>query len=382
MLFCTGKSAEFGISSLRRSSHTLPASGGKLSPKAKEALMFSYLSKAFTPDHVLRGFKVALGASASILIAGLLGLSSSGTAGIITVLSILGTKRETLILAGVRLISFAVALGIAALCYGVLGFTLAGFAVYLFLFSVACYALNWSHSVSMMSVLVLHFLGARSMAPALLLNEALLLLIGAACGVAVNLHLHSDEERVRALLDRIDAQMKRTLTVLTRTSDAEADELLEALDGDIRACGLLALANVNNRLFSRSYAEIRILEMRAQQRKLLLQIRAEIKKIPRMPPQGKAVAAFMARIAGELGEPGDVGALLRALNALLEDMRAESLPVTRAEFEARALLYAVLLRLGDFLRLRQQYDLDTGASGEQAALIGEGAPRQRRPRSM
>lgn len=124
--------------------------------------MFSYLSKAFTPDHVLRGFKVALGASASILIAGLLGLSSSGTAGIITVLSILGTKRETLILAGVRLISFAVALGIAALCYGVLGFTLAGFAVYLFLFSVACYALNWSHSVSMMSVLVLHFLGARS----------------------------------------------------------------------------------------------------------------------------------------------------------------------------------------------------------------------------
>ncbi|MDO5377437.1 MAG: aromatic acid exporter family protein [Clostridia bacterium] len=340
--------------------------------------MLPFLRSAFTRDHVFRGLKVALGASAAILIAGLMGLSYSGTAGIVTVLSILGTKRETLVLAGVRLVSFAVALGVAALSYGLLGFTLAGFAVYLFLFAVICYALNWSHSVSMMSVLVLHFLTEQSMAPAALLNEALLLLTGAACGVAVNLHLHSDEERVQKLLQQIDARMRRALVLLTRAEDAEADELLSALEGDIRTAGVLAFANANNRLFSRSYGDIRLLDMRAQQRKVLVQLRAEIKKIPRMPPQGKAVAAFTRRMAEELGKPDGAGELLRALNALLEDMRAQSLPATRAEFEARALLYAVLLRLGDFLRLRRQYDAETEAA---AALSRGTARRQRRPRS-
>lgn len=335
--------------------------------------MISLLRRAFTPEHMIKGLKVALGATAAILLAGLIGLPNSGTAGIITVLSILGTKRETLILAGVRAISFAVALGIAALCYGLFGFKLRAFAVYLFLFAVICYALNWSHSISMMSVLVLHFLTAGSMAPSMLANEALLLLIGVSCGVAVNLHLHSDEERVQALLSQIDAKMKRALTGLTRVEDSEADRMLDALDGDIREAGLLAFQNANNRLFSRPYAEIRILEMRAQQRKVLVQIRTAIRKIPRMPPQGKAVAAFTARIAEAFGQTDDVDDLLGALASLLEDMRAQPLPATRAEFEARAMLYAVLLRLGDFLRLRQQYNLDTAGS---ASTVSRGKARR------
>ncbi len=341
--------------------------------------MLPFLRRALTPEHVLRGFKVALGSAAAILIAGLLGLTSSGTAGIITVLSILGTKRETLILAGVRLLSFAVALGIAALCYGVLGFRLAAFALYLFLFSVVCYALDWSHSISMMSVLVLHFLGAKAMSPAQLVNEALLLLIGAGCGVAVNLHLHSDEERLARMLEEIDAKMKRALTTLTEP-DSEADELLWALEEDIREAGLLALANANNHLFARPYADLRLLEMRGQQRKVLFQIRTAIKKIPRMPPQGKAIAAFLSYIAKEFGQTNDVSAPLRALDALIKQMRAQALPATREEFEARALLYAVLLRLGDFLRLREQYNLDNETAGR-AALRGGRTPQRTQRRS-
>ena len=50
----------------------------------------------FGREHVIMGVKVALGAAAAIGLAMLLGLEYASTAGIITVLSILGTKRETL----------------------------------------------------------------------------------------------------------------------------------------------------------------------------------------------------------------------------------------------------------------------------------------------
>ena len=58
--------------------------------------------------HLLKAFKIALAAVLSILAANLLGLKYAVTAGIITVLSIQNTKRETLKTARNRGLAFCV----------------------------------------------------------------------------------------------------------------------------------------------------------------------------------------------------------------------------------------------------------------------------------
>lgn len=83
--------------------------------------------------HIVKAFKIALAAVLSILTANLLGLRYAVTAGIITVLSIQNTKRETLKTARNRALAFLCALILAFLCYSLLGFCVGAFIVYLFL---------------------------------------------------------------------------------------------------------------------------------------------------------------------------------------------------------------------------------------------------------
>ena len=246
--------------------------------------------------YLLQGVKVAAGAAAAILLAQVLQLQFGITAGIITVLAILGTKKETLTIAAGRLMAFLGALVIVWGCYTLLGFTVAGFGVYLFLFAVLCYICRWSHAIAMVSVLMSHFLTFGVMTPALILNEALLLLIGTACGVAVNLHLRPDDKRLASLIDRIDAGMKQLLEHLSRadtgSDDAEIDHQLEELAMWLKQAGELAVTNANNRLLGTSMQEMRYLSMRGQQRKILGQITAGMGKLRRVPFQWQTVSCF------------------------------------------------------------------------------------------
>ena len=86
-------------------------------------------------EHLLKSFKIAVAALLSIFIAGELGLEYSATAGIITVLSIGRTKRETFRSAANRGMAYICALVLAFVCFKLLGYTLPGFALYLFLFA-------------------------------------------------------------------------------------------------------------------------------------------------------------------------------------------------------------------------------------------------------
>lgn len=88
--------------------------------------------------HIIKASKIALAAVLSILAANLLGLKYAVTAGIITVLSIQNTKRETLKTARNRGLAFLCALVIAYICYSWMGFRVRAFILYLFLFAFLC----------------------------------------------------------------------------------------------------------------------------------------------------------------------------------------------------------------------------------------------------
>ena len=308
-------------------------------------------------EHIITGAKVALGAAAAIVLANLLGLQYSATAGIITVLSIMGTKRETLRIARGRLLAFLSALALAAACFGLLGFTWAAFTAYLFLFAVVCGVFKWMYATAMVSVLMSHFLAAGNMGPAMLLNEALLFLIGTGCGVGVNLHLKADEAAMQRHLSTVDELMRAAMHALSRAPEGleDAQRLLPALARELTAAEQLAVDNADNTFGSAPLYPIRYVQMRANQRKVLAQMTAAMARTDPRTPQHGAVCALLKRVAEEYHRDNDVSALLAALEDVLADMRAQALPASREEFESRAVLYYVLLRLQDFLTLKRQF---------------------------
>lgn len=302
---------------------------------------------------LLTGLKAAGSAAVAIAVASTIHLQFSATAGIIAILSLMGTKRETMKVALGRLMAYGSALLIAFVCFSLFGDGLLAFGIYLFVFASLCYACSWGYATAMISVLISHFMGTGSMTWTQVGNESLLFLIGTTCGILTNLHLHPDERRLDALLRQADEQMRTALRALAEAADARNPLIL--LGETLRQADECAAKNAENSLTDAPAREIHYINMRRQQRRILLQVTKDAQKVQGHPPQEAEVRALIGRIFAEYDRENDCTSLLSALHGLLAEMQRQPLPAKRGEFEDRALLYVLLRRMEDFLLLKREF---------------------------
>lgn len=310
--------------------------------------------------HIIKAFKIALAAVLSILTANLLGLQYAVTAGIITVLSIQNTKRETLKTARNRGLAFLCALILAFLCYSLLGFRVGAFIVYLFFFALLCLSAGWGEAIAMDSVLISHFLTEQSFGAEMLVNELLLFVIGTFFGILINLHLRKKEGEFERLSRQVDEEIKgiihRMSENLRREDKTEYNsDCFARLEDKIRLAKECALRNWNNTLWSQTFYEIDYIRMRENQSRVLRNIYDSIVQIRMLPTQTMQVATFFEEIEAQYHRDNDVEDLLEILEKMLADMKLEKLPESREEFEARALLFYTLMQLKEFLRLKNLF---------------------------
>lgn len=331
-------------------------------------------------EKLTKSLKIALAAVLAMALAQALGLENAVTAGIITILSIQGTKLETLKTAGKRALAFLCALLLAGACYGLLGYTVWAFGVYLFLFVLLCLAMRWQEAIAMDSVLVSHFLVKGCFWP-LLGNEALLFIVGTGFGILVNLHLRSRREQFTRLSDRVDGLIKEILGEMARRlngeygSDgvenaptampqgvpgqpreqepwqAQERELLQAL----RQAEDCAVANYGNTPFSRDTYELDYVRMRQRQAVILQAVHENIRGLSYLPCQARQVAQLLERVRQEYHRYNNVEGLLAQMEELFGDMQTQPLPQSREEFEARAVLYYVLRQMEELLKIKRQF---------------------------
>lgn len=243
---------------------------------------------------LLTGLKAAGSAAVAIAVASAIHLQFSATAGIIAILSLMGTKRETMKVALGRLMAYGSALLIAFVCFSLFGDGLLAFGIYLFVFASLCYACSWGYATAMISVLISHFMGTGGMTWTQVGNESLLFLIGTTCGILTNLHLHPDERRLDALLRQADEQMRAALRALAEGADARNPLIL--LGETLSQADECAAKNAENSLTDAPKREIHYINMRRQQRRILLQVTKDAQKVQGHPPQEAEVRALIDRI--------------------------------------------------------------------------------------
>lgn len=157
------------------------------------------------------GLRLILAAVAAILLAGALKLDFAISAGIVAILSVASTRRETLRTALARLLAFICALVLAFCCFSLLGYTTQAFLLYLACFLPLCLRQGWNGAMAMDSVLISHFLSFGRMDSASLLNEAGIFAIGVGLGILVNLLILPDDLRLQQMKKQTDEQIRTTL---------------------------------------------------------------------------------------------------------------------------------------------------------------------------
>ena len=74
-----------------------------------------------------------------------------------------------------------------------------------------------------------------------------------------------------------------------------------------------------------------------------------------MPKQAKIIAEYILYMKEYVLEMNVPSKQLEALGQIFRNMKEEQLPVTREEFESRALLYHILMDLEEFLMFKKRF---------------------------
>lgn len=309
---------------------------------------------------IYRVLEVAIGCCLAVWAAMALGLVNSVSAGIITILSIQDTKKETLRSAVERFAAFVLAVVTAYASFALLGYTVLSLGAYLLVFVALAYAFGLQASIPICTVLVSHFWLAGHMQLWLIGNEALLMLIGTGIGVGSNLLLPRDVGAIQAAQAHIEDILRRLFDDIAAVLDGTAgDEAVKTdmltLRAALRGAREQAAKLEGNTLGSDAQYYGLYVEMRRHQYTILRRIEALLAALDERPVQAGVLAAYMRGIAGALHEGNDAQDLLAALDTMREEFRGSALPVTRDAFETRATLYNILIDTEHFLLVKKAF---------------------------
>ena len=295
--------------------------------------------------------KIFLAAMAAILAAELLSLDNSISAGIVAILTILPTKKETIRTAVSRFLAFVIALVIAAVSFYLFGFGLTGFLIYLAPFIFVCQIMGWASAMAMDSVIISHFhLG----------NEILIFVIGVGIGIAANLSLRKNEADMKRYRDEADEQIRSILRRMSERLPLEDKrdyngDCFQHLDRAIFLAEEMARTNYANQFRKGDTFDLRYIDMRRRQRHVLMEMYKLIRRIHSNPPTLQRIADFLKQIADEYDARNDVRKLLADFAAMWQEMKETPLPVTREEFEDRARLFALMQDIEEFLQIKAEF---------------------------
>lgn len=309
---------------------------------------------------VFNSVKVIVAALSAITLADVLKLHYSISAGIVAILTIQPTKKETIETAGNRFVAFLVSLCIACSCYSVLGFRLSGFFAYLAVYIFVCHILHWYYAMTMNAVLISHFVNYGVMNTETIINEVCIFIIGVGTGILANLHLRKKVDTIETLKQEADKQI---IEILHRMADCMVDVECQPddmtcfieLKKQIRRAKNLAEENYLNQFNKNDRYDIEYIMMRDRQCQVLYEMYKNVCQLNDRPESARVIACFMKRLATEFHRDNDGVLLMEQFRELDVYMKKTSLPIERQEFENRARLFVAMRNIEELIQIKMDF---------------------------
>lgn len=307
-----------------------------------------------------RTLKTGIGASVAMILAKQIGLQYAVAAGIITILSIQNTKKQSFKIALQRTGSCILALFIGSIIFNVLGYNAVVFGVFLLIFIPLTVKLNLEQGIVVSSVLVTHLLVEKSSSIFWIFNELGLMIIGSGVALLLNLYMPSIEVHIKEHQVYIESKMKEILIGMARalkdnSIPIDKDNLLEDLHIKLYKTRKLAYKNLNNYFLQDVSYYVQYIEMRIQQFETIKRMREHFQRFFMTYEQTIMIANFTDRVANSIYEENTAQKLLDEVKRLREDFRGMELPKTREEFENRAMLFQFLNDMEEFLIIKNEF---------------------------
>ena len=311
---------------------------------------------------LLLAAKIGIGSSAAIWIAQLLNLQHATSAGTITLLTLMTTKWDTVKLSGFRLITFAVTALTAWAAFAHIDSKIISYGVFIFIVVFLAEVSGLKATISVNSVIGAHLLISMDFSLHSLENELMLILIGIAIALVLNL-FHDNHHRRQDLVTDMRYTERQLQVILTElaaylSGDALQRDVwqdLRQLEKEIQGFQKEAYEYQENTFHSHPGYYIDYFEMRQNQCQMLHNLHGEMRKIRTLPKQSQMVAEYLRYLTAYVIERNEPALQIQKLEEIFDCMRKEELPLSMEEFENRALLYHILMDIEEFLLFKKRF---------------------------
>lgn len=308
----------------------------------------------------IKTLKTGIGATIAMILANLLGVKYAAAAGIVTILSIQNTRRESLQIAVRRLIATCIALFIGSCTFKLLGFNPVSFGIYLLIFIPTVVKVKVTEGIVPASVLVTHLLGEGTITIGLIINELLIMLVGVGVALIMNLYMPSLEETLLVEKRKIEDQMylvflKMESALKGNDDNLDIDVELSLIETSLKS-GMKKATQYRNNLYigNKSLYE-KYFDMRFSQYQVMLYMKKHFERFYMLAKEAHEIADLMHEMALSVRGKILVEDLLEKLEMLREHFKASNLPTSRDEFENRAMLYQLLTDIEQFLDVKKLF---------------------------
>lgn len=317
-----------------------------------------------------RTIRITVSALLANFVAMLIGLENPYAAGIIAILAVLNTRKETLDrvkeYSGSTILAFAIATGV----FYIFGYSIYSFAVYLAVYVPLAYFLKVDAGIAPCSVLVTHFLIAESISWTWQINGLAIMFIGLFFALLANFWIPSHNQKIEMMVVDIEKQMSLILFLLEKRL-LEGSKNRERIQQELKdlckqtiELEKIAFIEYDNRDFSddsESYY-IKYAQMRQRQYDILNRITNSLDNVLPNTDENRILASIFGETAEQLDETNTGIELLGYISNLYRVFRDSSLPKSREEFESRAILYNILTEFEKFLELKRDFYQEFGES--------------------
>jgi uncharacterized membrane protein YgaE (UPF0421/DUF939 family) len=309
---------------------------------------------------VYKTFKLSIGFVVAVYIAMLLNTPFELSAGIITLLNLMDTRRDSLKVAWRRLYSSIIGLGLSSFIFIIFGFHVLNLGFLLILFIPITHYLNAREGVIINLVLASHLIALESVAPSVLMNEFLLVIIGALVALVLNLHMPSRRNDLEELRNQADEQIKaHYLLISHKLKDYHGLNIvttgLDDLEATLKRGKKLAYEQLKNDLFNDDTYYIDYFQMRLFQLYRLRHIKENLSSITIVETEAFKLSQFFEQVALTYHEFNDGNLLLEKVKDLNTLYRKAALPESRQAFENRAKLFQILSDIEAAIRKKQEF---------------------------
>ena len=305
-----------------------------------------------------RTIKTAIAAPLAVFIAELLQLDGVGSAGIIAVLCIQPTRKQSFLTAWHRIAAGLLSIIFAYIIFEGLGYSALTVGLLLIVFIPVTNWLKITPGIITSLVILFHFYAARSVDIPLVINETALMFIGIGLALVLNLYMPNLDNSFQEVKNQVEANYQQLFREIAGFLRGDRAVLSLELLGDTRqllnkASDLVQRDQENNfnrqESWLKNYFAMREIQLLALERMTQL-IKPKLVTVK----QAQQIADLFDDMADAIYPKNPVQYHLDQVDDLLRRFERQDLPQTREEFEVRAQLFQLLTEINHYLTIKNQ----------------------------